>query len=173
MHRLVIDNVSQWTQSNASQSSAYFSHQSGSAPILDGRYGNALTPLALPVELYNPVFASFKARLRDETIEPPDEIVALTAELMHSSSEISLEDERASPSRTLIGKLLACTYTEKWNVDRTVDFFVAKTNCNADPDQAAATSIIEETGEVGLGSDSSVRGGFSYIKFWCSPSRRV
>jgi hypothetical protein len=45
--------------STTSTPSAYHDFQSGPAAILDGRHGDHTNPVGLPVEIYNPAFATF------------------------------------------------------------------------------------------------------------------
>lgn len=151
------------------QSKFYFAHQGQKFPILDGRYNAAeyQQTIAPPIELFHPVFAQFRAKLADTEMIVPDDIVRDTASLLRSSSAIEVSEQpRTQQSRTLLSKILKQSFLQAVNLDRTSADHIALCG-DTTVDEMAAVAIVEETSELGTGgSEPSVQGSFSYIKFW-------
>ncbi|KAF9024274.1 hypothetical protein BDZ89DRAFT_1069246 [Hymenopellis radicata] len=162
------------TPSVNARSTEYKKTQHTSNALLDGRLApeyDAPTTTAPPVELYNPVFASFKARANDLTLDVPDDICRLTAKLFRELAVISVQDEpRDASSRETLAKILNVGLETIESQDNTkTDFMSTRLSygqCNAAP------VIFEVKAELASGgSDPSVQVSFSYRRFWCEKDR--
>ncbi|KAJ6610940.1 hypothetical protein B0H10DRAFT_1919177 [Mycena sp. CBHHK59/15] len=157
------------------QSKSYNTYQGQKVPILDGRY-NALKnrqTIAPPVELFHPVFACFRARLEEATTEVAEDIVRDTASLMRSSSAIQVSEQpRTQNTRTSLAKILKQSFLQVVNLDRTSADHIALCADTA-VHETAAVVVVEEKSELGAGgSEPSVQGSFSYMKFWADPTHQ-
>ncbi|KAK0478790.1 hypothetical protein IW261DRAFT_1480823 [Armillaria novae-zelandiae] len=154
-HDVAVKNVrSGMTPSQSCRSRNYFIHQGGVTPILDGRYGLQGTSIPPPIELYHHIFASFRAGIRDESLQIPAQTVQFTAELMRSTSQIATnESARQSPTRNLLNP-------NKTNSDHILQFQ------RRSPPMVAAGVICEEKAELGWNGEGSVQGSFSYAQYW-------
>lgn len=123
--------------------------------------------MAPPIEIFHPIFAQFRAKLADTEIDVPEEVVRDTASLMRSCSAIEVSEQpREKQSLTFLSKILKGPFLQAVDLDRTSGYAIAlcteTTVC-----ESAAVAIIEENSELGdVGSEPSVQGSFSYIKFW-------
>ncbi|KAG7440334.1 uncharacterized protein BT62DRAFT_629687 [Guyanagaster necrorhizus] len=157
------------------QSQSYNAYQGNKFPILDGRYnatayGQTIAP---PIELFHPVFAQFRANLADTEIVIPEDIVRDTASLMRSSSAIQVSEQpRTQQSWMLLSNILNQSFHQAVNFDRTLADHIYLCG-DTTVDETAAVVIVEEKSELGAGgSEPSVQGSFSYLKFWADATHR-
>ncbi|KAJ7241717.1 hypothetical protein B0H12DRAFT_42281 [Mycena haematopus] len=168
-YQTVVDSVSKGKSPSVNaQSRSYNAYQGQKIPLLDGRYNatkNTQT-IAPPVELFHPVFASFRARLEALT-DVPEDIVRDTASLMRASSAIQVSEQpRTQNTRTCLAKILKQAFFQVVNLDRTSSDHIALCVDTVVHETAAAV-IVEEKSELGAGgSEPSVQGSFSYMNFW-------
>ncbi|PBK61258.1 hypothetical protein ARMSODRAFT_997450 [Armillaria solidipes] len=160
--------------SASAQPEAYNAHQGKSLAILDGRYNAAENQqtIAPPIELFHPVFAQFRAKLADTEMVVPEDIVRDTASLMRSSSAIHVSEQpRTQESQTLLSKILKQSFLHAADLCHpSADITLCR---NATVNETAAVVIVEEMSELGAGgSEPSVQGSFSYIKFWVDATHR-
>ncbi|PBK86629.1 hypothetical protein ARMGADRAFT_1035486 [Armillaria gallica] len=139
-----------------------------SLAVLDGRYNAAKDQqtIAPPIELFHPVFAQFCAKLADTEMVIPEDIIRDTASLMHSSSVIHISKQpRTQESHTLLSKILKQSFLHPTDLYHpSADIALGG---NTAVDETAAVVIAEEMSELGAGgSEPSVQGFFSSIKFW-------
>ncbi|KAJ7596060.1 hypothetical protein C8J56DRAFT_1043162 [Mycena floridula] len=154
----------------SAESTSYAATQGAKYAIRDGRYNPAspIPTVAPVIDIYHPVFAQFRAKLRSP-ISPtlPFELRAKTAEMMRFCSGIQImENPRTEPTRSVLSRILESPLLKSVNVDMSAADHVVlslKTKVN----QMAALVIVEEKGELGSGgSEPSVQGTFSWLKFW-------
>ncbi|KAK0458356.1 uncharacterized protein EV420DRAFT_394133 [Desarmillaria tabescens] len=152
--------------SENAKSTNYFDHQGGVTPILDGRYGLRRTPIPPPIELYNCVFASFQAYIRDESLNIPAQVVQLTAEVMRTVSQISPDESaRQSPTRNILSKLLNSPVFQNIDPNNMNSAYILQFQRRSPPIVAAGV-ICEEKAELGWDGEGSVQGSFSYAQYW-------
>ncbi len=154
--------------SASAKSEAYNAHQGKSLAILDGRYNAAedQQTIAPSIELFHPVFAQFRAKLADTEIFIPEDITRDTASPTRSSSALHVfEQPRTQESQTLLSKILKQPFLHPADLYHpSADIALCE---NTTVDETAAVVIVEEMSELGAGgSEPSVQGSFSYIKFW-------
>lgn len=128
--------------------------------------------IGLPVEIYHHAFAHFLAVSRDESLEPPQDVLDSTIKLMDASSQI-VTGELDRQSTTL--RLL--TETTNPTVMQTVlqnealsDHIICYTRKGLG---AAALVVIEEKAEPDTSGEGSVQGSFSYLQHWTDNERKV
>ncbi|RPD60711.1 hypothetical protein L227DRAFT_585871 [Lentinus tigrinus ALCF2SS1-6] len=142
-------------------------YQNGPTPILDGRYSDSPNTIAPPIEDFHYAFASFVAQYRDEQLQPPEEFVRKVAELMDTTAQISVdENRRSSTTRSLLRRLLSASFTQLVNKNRTSADHMISYNRETAPFGVAGLAIVEEKAELGFGGDGSVQGSFSYAQHW-------
>lgn len=159
--------------SKSAKTPVYFNHQNGAAPILDGRYADDRTPLALPVEIYHPVFAKFYARSRDETLDPPPDLVVETSNFMVYSSKIQTQEVLRQYTRTHLSKLLSIVVDLHINDNGTRPNHSITYDRETEPMVRVSLAIVEEKAELGQSGEPTVQASFSYIEHWNQPDRLV
>ncbi|KAG2009434.1 protein kinase subdomain-containing protein PKL/ccin9 [Coprinopsis cinerea AmutBmut pab1-1] len=161
-----------FTPSEGSKPSNYSAIQDGDAPILDGRYRNRTNDLALPVEVYHPVFARFRARAADPALVIPDDMLGLTTELMRKASRISIgepeSESRTEGMRVLLTEILCFTVVRLGygNQGWLSPSYVAALPRTEQPLGCAAVVFLEETHEIGQDGDGTTKGGLAYLRHW-------
>ena len=157
----------------SARSRNYRHNQDGQLPILDGRYGgNGPLPVAPPIEVFHPAFASFVADLADHNMQVPADVVTTTANFMRSLSEIAVSEGSRTDTRSALTDLLAAVVQQTVNHKSSTDHIIVFNRTSA-PYQQAVLAVVEEKGELGSGLDPSVQGSFSYIEHWISAYRKV
>lgn len=155
------------TPSVSSQPRNYKKHQGGDVPILDGRYDTFPTSAAVPVEVFHPAFAHFLALARDGTFQPQDDVVQLTADFIHSASQIvATESPRQMTTRGMLSKLLGYPAIQTVQLNKSSADHMMSYSCKGEVLGTAALVIIEEKPELGTSGDGSVQGSFSFIQHW-------
>ena len=155
------------TPSVSSQPRNYKKHQGGDVPILDGRYDTLPTSAAVPVEVFHPAFAHFLALARDDTFQPPDDVVRLTADFIHSTSQIVVtESPRQMTTRGMLSKLLGYPAIQAVQLNKSSADHMMPYSCRGEVLGTAALAIIEEKPELGTSGEGSVQGSFSFIQHW-------
>ena len=155
------------TPSVSSQPRNYKKHQGGDAPILDGRYDTIPTSAAVPVEVFHPAFAHFLALARDDTFQPPDDVVWLTKDFIHSTSQIvAAESPRQMTTRGMLSQLLEYPAIQTVQLNKSSADHMMPYSCRGDVLGTAALAIIEEKPELGTSGEGSVQGSFSFIQHW-------
>ncbi|KAH9967790.1 hypothetical protein BGW80DRAFT_678631 [Lactifluus volemus] len=155
------------TPSVSSQPRNYKKHQGGDVPILDGRYDTFPTSAAVPVEVFHPAFAHFLALARDDTFQPQDDVVQLTADFIHSTSQIvATESPRQMTTRGMLSKLLGYPAIQTVQLNKSSADHMMPYSCRGEVLGTAALAIIEEKPELGTSGDGSVQGSFSFIQHW-------
>ena len=155
------------TPSVSSQPRNYKKHQGGDAPILDGRYDTIPTSAAVPVEVFHPAFAHFLALARDDTFQPPDDVVWLTKDFIHSTSQIvAAESPRQMTTRGMLSQLLGYPAIQTVQLNKSSADHMMPYSCRGDVLGTAALAIIEEKPELGTSGEGSVQGSFSFIQHW-------
>ncbi|PCH37406.1 hypothetical protein WOLCODRAFT_84409 [Wolfiporia cocos MD-104 SS10] len=145
----------------------YHTHQSGIFAILDGRYGDSPNTIAPPVEIYHPVFASFVAEDRDDTLGLPTDFVQKVAKLLRTVSQIAtIERSREATTRSLLSDLLNLTIVQMVNRNSTSADYIVTYHRGSQPLGAAAIAIVEEKDELGSSGDASVQGSLAFIEHW-------
>lgn len=84
-------------------------HIKVTASILDGRHNSApdQQTIAPPIELFQSVFARFRANLADTEMILPEDIIRDTASLMRSCSAIHISEQpRTQENQMLLSKIL-------------------------------------------------------------------
>ena len=158
----------------SARSRNYRNNQDGGLPILDGRYGgNGPLPVAPPVEVFHPVFASFVADVADHNMQVPADVVTTTANFMRSLSEIAVSESSRTDTRDALMDLLAAVVQQTVDKNTSSADQIINYNRTSAPYQQAVLAIVEEKAELGSGSDPSVQGSFSYIEHWISAYRKV
>ncbi|KAI3612074.1 proteinkinasesubdomain-containingproteinPKL/ccin9 [Moniliophthora roreri] len=162
------------TPSVSSQPVNYKNIQSGAAPILDGRYGLQPNPIGVPVEIIHPAFAQFRALAADMSVQLPEDIVRLTAQLMVSASQIStIEAPRQEFTRGILTKLLSYGFTQTVNLNKTSSDHTCLYNRTEEPLGVAAPGVVEEKAEMGTSGEASVQGSFSFLQHWTDPNNKA
>ncbi len=162
------------TPSQNCKPKTYFKIQCGDFPILDGRYGDKPTTIAPPVEDFHYAFAQFRAELRDEQLQPPEEFVRQVAALMDHVSQIQTDEvRRQTTTRSLLSNILSATFAQLVNSNKTSADHIHSFSRVSPPLGIAGLAIVEEKAELGAGGDGSVQGCFSYIQHWMNESQMV
>lgn len=151
----------------------YLNQENDEKCIINGHYAQG-SPLriALPIELFHPVFAKFKTKRTDDTTPLPPDFLRHVAKFTNEVSQISTEEsERACRTRNSLRAILNHSVVKFVNLNGTsADHIIANTNLPRFANDAAL-AIIEEEVELGTGLDLSVRCAFSYNEHWCSVDR--
>ncbi|KAG7442084.1 uncharacterized protein BT62DRAFT_922901 [Guyanagaster necrorhizus] len=141
------------------QSHSYNAHQGNRFPILDGCYNATASKqtVAPPIEFFHPVFAPSLWTQRWTSLK--------LSFVIPSAIQVS-EQPCTQQNRTLLSKILNQSFFQAVNLDRTSEDHIAL--CGGTTiDETAAVVIVEKESELGEGgSEPSVQGSFSYIKFW-------
>jgi hypothetical protein len=155
------------TPSVSSQPRNYKKHQGGDVPILDGRYDTHPTSAAVPVEVFHPAFAHFLSVARDDTFQPQGDVVQLTADFIHSTSQIvAPESLRQMTTRGMLSRLLGYPAIQTVQLNKSSADHLMPYSCTGEVLGTAALAIIEEKPELGTSEDGSVQGSFSFIQHW-------
>ncbi|KAK7684218.1 hypothetical protein QCA50_012542 [Cerrena zonata] len=155
------------TPSVSTQPPKYAQFQRGPTAIFDGRYAGSSLRMAVPIELYHPVFAAFLADAFDQNLQPPDDIICQTAKIMHVTSEISTaEQQRQRVIREFLVDVLGHGIQQIVNLNKTSPDHFAPHMCRMAPVGIAALAFFEEKPELGSGGEGSVQGSFSYLEYW-------
>ncbi|KAK0447483.1 uncharacterized protein EV420DRAFT_1622434 [Desarmillaria tabescens] len=126
--------------------------------------------MAPPIELFHPVFARFRAKLADTEVVP-EAIVRDTVSLMRSMSAIRASEQ--PQGRTMLSEILKQPFLRAVDLDSSTSTDHIALCGETTVDEMAAVVILEEEDELGAGgSEPSVRGSFSYMKFWADGTRR-
>ncbi|KAJ7054482.1 hypothetical protein C8F01DRAFT_1324025 [Mycena amicta] len=136
----------------SSKSSNYQAAQRGQYPIYDGRYNpnSDVSTMALPVHLYNPVFAQFMDDVADSNLKVPDKVVVATADLMSKASAIyENEDIRQSKIRPALKDAISFVV---WTMSET----------DGSLDTAVALMVDEELGVDEC--DASIQASFAMLR---------
>ncbi|KAJ2913993.1 hypothetical protein MD484_g6412, partial [Candolleomyces efflorescens] len=162
------------TPSVSSKPSQYYDFQGGVAPIIDGRYCSTQNTVGLPVEIYHPAFSHFVAVSRDETVEPPQDILDFTIKLMNAASRVATNEVSRQPTtRGLLSKILNFTVIQTVLLNKSSsDHIVLYTREGSTMLGAAALAVIEEKGEQGTSGEGSVQGSFSYLQHWIETGQK-
>ena len=156
--------------SKSSKSGGYRTFQLDD-PIYDGRYvaNRPIDTRALPVQLYNPIFACFMDDIANNNLEVPNVVIRATARLMDRSSAIyDNEDHRREAIIADLREATSRDMPSVSNSDRSAADGTAAANTSVETGyQLAAVSIREDKNEIGNGgSDPSTQASFSYGRFW-------
>jgi hypothetical protein len=148
-------------------------------PILNGR---PFTTRAAPVYLYHPVFANFKHRFNDKTLEVPTSVQQQVYPLCVSSADVY------DTTMSLTGKRVAGETIRKSNTRRYYQLLLepfADMNLGSFipnggiitllPDGTTALrALVEEKNEIGAGGcDPNLQGSLSYAKYWAQSEVRI
>ncbi|PCH36541.1 hypothetical protein WOLCODRAFT_127314 [Wolfiporia cocos MD-104 SS10] len=158
--------------SQSAKPTNYLKHQNGSAPILDGRYGDHPTSLAPPIEIYHPAFAAFVGNYHNESLTPPEDLVAATSKFMDDMSQISSLEHSRKSTREHLARLLDIVVDQNANKNKTIADHYVTYDRKTQPSVKAALAIIEEKAELGQSSEPSVQGEFSYLHYWTQDDRQ-
>ncbi|KAK7677279.1 hypothetical protein QCA50_019780 [Cerrena zonata] len=163
------------TPSVSAQPPKYAQFQRGPTAIFDGRYTGSSLRMAIPIELYHPVFAAFLADAFDQNIQPPEDIICQTAKIMHVTSEIATaEQQQQRVTREFLVDILDHGIQQIVNSNKTSPDHFAPHACRMAPVSIAALAFFEEKPELGSGGEGSVQGSFSYLKYWADkPQERL
>ena len=132
------------------------------------------TTIALPVEDFHYVFASFVAEIRDQNTQPPDDFVREVSEVMDAVAQVGTNElPRQTDTRALLSKLLSVTFGQAVNCIRTSADRILTFSRESPPLGLAGLAIIEEKLELGSSNDGAVQGSFSYVQHWTNPDQKV
>ncbi|PCH34823.1 hypothetical protein WOLCODRAFT_155474 [Wolfiporia cocos MD-104 SS10] len=154
----------------AAQPREYYNFQNGVSPILDGRYASISRrpPVAAPIVIYDPVFATFIANVNSSEPVDDDDLVRQTEKFMESVSEIRCaENESYTSNRVGLKRILEvalesmATDTDGPESDHIIPYIR-----EVEPREAAALGIIEEKAEVDKSGDAAVQAEFYYRLYW-------
>jgi hypothetical protein len=164
------------TPSDRSQASNYWEVQNEGPLIVDGRYVTTPCLVAVPIEVYHPSFAVFRALANSRSLDPDESTVLHTAELMRVASQIATSSSaRETPARMILGKLLSYTFVETASKYEMTSDQASLTICKepAIPLGDALLAVIEEKAELRTSGDPSIQGSFSYIRHWADPNQQA
>lgn len=130
--------------------------------IYDGRTkeGKPAT-VALPIELYHPVFLEFGRCAHDESIVVPNDILQLTAKLMRTVS--ATEAPGDNETREIMEDILGVVLEHATDEIGTSSDYISQVQGSLG---AATPLVVEVKGDSGFGGDPSVQAAFCYTKYW-------
>ncbi|KAJ2915554.1 hypothetical protein MD484_g4881, partial [Candolleomyces efflorescens] len=158
--------------------STYLNFQNGPTPILDGRYATERNALALPIEVYHPAFAHFRAlslsrdsdwdsTTRDRELDVDEDVVALTVRLMDISARIVTSEEDRESAREILSEILQVPLRVQNGGGSAAVY-------DLDTRGTAALAIIEEKADsLGTEGDPSTQGSLAYIRHWTLPAQKA
>ncbi|KZT06278.1 uncharacterized protein LAESUDRAFT_700627 [Laetiporus sulphureus 93-53] len=154
----------------AAQTKNYIKFQNRNTPFLDGRYASIghIPTLALPIVVYDPIFATFVANLdRSDLVD--DEMRKTALHFMSHASHIrDLEKEHSISNREQLRKMLqsAIESIAAGIRDAKADHIIPHICEMETGPEMAALGIIEEKPELGKSGDAIVQAQFYYRVYW-------